>query len=103
MKSAIKVMIKEQISVDLALRDSASAFFDYLESIPQKEIVVDFSSIKSISRSFAHEYITRKNNSKKSITETSVPENVKKMFYVIEQPTEKMLVFDLRNVKAVAL
>ena len=50
------IMIKERISVDLALRDSVGIFFDYLESIPQKEITVDFSNIKSISRSFSHEY-----------------------------------------------
>ncbi len=103
MKPAIKIMIKEQISVDLALRDSADTFFDYLESIPQKEIIVDFNSVKSISRSFAHEYITRKNQSKKSITETNVPDNVKKMFKVIEQPAEKTLVFDLRTVRAITL
>jgi hypothetical protein len=103
MKSTIKVMVKEQISVDLALRHSAAAFLDYLESVPQKEVIVDFSGINSISRSFAHEYLTRKNNSKKNITEINVPENVKKMFYVIEQPTEKSLVFDLRKVRAVTL
>lgn len=103
MKSAINVMIKEQISVDLALRDSVDIFFDYLDSIPQKEIVVDFNSVKSISRSFAHEYITRKNHSKKSITETNVPDNVKKMFYVVEQPAEKTLVFDLRTTRAITL
>lgn len=103
MKSTIKVMIKERISVDLALRDTADMFFDYLESIPQKEIIVDFNNIKSISRSFAHEYITRKNQSKKLITETNLPENVKKMFYVIEQPAEKTAVFDLRNAKAITL
>ncbi len=102
MKSAI-VMIKEQISVDLALRDSADIFFDYLESIPQKDIIVDFNSVKSISRSFAHEYVTRKNRSKKIIIETNVPENVRKMFHVVEQPAEKTLVFDLRTVRAVTL
>ena len=97
------IIIKERISVDLALRNSADIFFDYLESNPQKEIIVDFNGIKSISRSFAHEYITRKNQSKKSITETNVSENVKKMFYVVEQPAEKTLIFDLRTARTATL
>lgn len=103
MKSTTKIMIKESVSVDLALRDSADAFFDSLESLPQKEIIVDFSAIKSISRSFAHEYITRKNQSKKNISETNVPENVRKMFQVVEQPKEKTLVFDMRFARAIPL
>jgi len=103
MKSTIKLMIKEQISVDLALRDSADTFFDYVESIPQREIVIDFNHVKSISRSFAHEYLTRKNHSKKNVTEINVPDNVKKMFYVVEQPAEKTLIFDLRKIKSITL
>jgi len=103
MKSPTKILIKEQISVDLALRNTVTVFFEHLELLPEKEIIIDFADVKSISRSFAHEYLTRKNQSKKNIIETNVPENVKKMFQIVEQPSDKTLIFDLRSIRAVPL
>ena len=103
MKSTTKILIKEHISVDLALRNSAAAFFEYLDTLPEQEIIINFVGVKSISRSFAHEYITRKNQSKKTIIETNISENVKKMFQVVEHPRDKSLVFDLRLIRATPL
>ena len=37
------------------------------------------------------------------IIETNVPENIKKMFEVVEQPTEKKVLLDLRTIRAVTL
>ncbi len=95
--------MKEKVSVDLALRDSARVFFDYLESLPSEEVIVDFKDIISISRSFAHEYTTRKKISHKNIKEVNVPLNVRKMFSIVEEPREKLAVFDVRMVRAVSL
>lgn len=103
MKSTTKILIKERVSVDLALRNSADDLFEYLESLPEKEIIIDFVGVKSISRSFAHEYFTKKNQSKKSIIEINVPENVKKMFRVVEQPRDKTLAFDIKSIRAISL
>lgn len=75
-----EVFIAAEVSPDLALRNTASGFIDQLESRPEYEVVVDFSNVRSISRSFAHEYQTRKIRSRKVITETNVPTNVSKMF-----------------------
>ena len=77
------VKIKDEISSDLALRQNASSFFTKLEALYENEIYVDFDCILSISRSFAHEYITRKLKSSKKIIEINVPDNVHKMFKVI--------------------
>lgn len=98
-----KIRIREQISVDLALRDSASALFNRFELLSTKEVIIDFKGVKSISRSFAHEYITKKKNSSKNILEINIPENVRKMFDVVKHPKEKTLVFDLKKVKAATL
>jgi hypothetical protein len=77
------VRIRDEISPDLAFRTSALPFFERLENMQEEEIQVDFSDILSISRSFAHEYDTRKNQSKKKITEINLPDNVEKMFRII--------------------
>ena|SRR3989338_4872014 len=97
------IIIKELIAVDLALRSSAENLFNHLEELSEKQIIVDFTGVKSISRSFAHEYFIRKNQSKKTISEINVPENVKKMIRIVEQPHDKTLIFDMKSIKAIAL
>ena len=46
------IMISERVSNDLALRDIADALFDDIESLKESEIVIDFSEVTSITRSF---------------------------------------------------
>lgn len=78
--SKYEVSIASAISQDLALRDIAGGFFNDLERRREDRIVVDFSGVKTISRSFAHEYQTRKKCSSKAVIEVNVPDNVGKMF-----------------------
>lgn len=68
------------VAPDLALRDIASRFFDGIESRPEGKIIIDFSGVESISRSFAHEYLVRRGRSAKTFVEVNVPDNVSKMF-----------------------
>ena len=95
--------MKEKISVDLALRDSAREFFEFLESLPSEEVVLDFKDVLSISRSFAHEFVDRKRSSAKKIREINVPQNVRKMFAVVEEPRKKQHIFNTRVIRAVSL
>lgn len=83
------VRIREAVSEDLALRDSANRFFDEIEGYPEAAIAIDFRGIRSISRSFAHQYMTRKHQSTKSISEANVPQNVNSMFRVVSEPAPK--------------
>jgi hypothetical protein len=78
-----QINIVSMISADLALRHAADSFFSKLELLPDDNLVVSFSGVRSISRSFAHEYTLRKKKSTKKITESDVPLNVKKMFQLI--------------------
>jgi len=103
MTSSIKILIKEQVAVDLALRDSAVAFFKFINSLKEEHIIVDFKDIKSISRSFAHEYYTQKSRSTKNISEANVPENVRKMFEVVAAPSVKIPIFDVKTVRVATL
>ena len=64
--------------------DKMKLILDQLEIIPEDKIQIDFSNICSIRRSFAHQFITRKNRSHKTITEINMSENVEKMFRIID-------------------
>lgn len=94
------IKIKEEVSSDLAFRESASSFFRKLEALNEKEIQIDFDGVLSISRSFAHEYTTRKTKSNKNIIEINVPDNVNKMFKVINNRT-KLLDLDSMKVETI--
>ena len=50
----------------------------------ENKMQIDFSDVLSISRSFAHQYVTRRKKSQKRITEINLPENVEKMFRVVD-------------------
>ncbi len=97
------VRMRESVSEDLALRDSANRFFDEIEPYPVAALVVDFTGVKSISRSFAHQYITRKNSSPLTISETNIPQNVENMFRVVSEPAPKPRLVDLRSIKVVSI
>jgi len=53
------IRISEKVSKDLALRDIADALFDDIESLTESAVVIDFSEVTSIARSFAHQYSLR--------------------------------------------
>lgn len=96
------IHIKDEILSDLALRDMADSFFDQLEIMPEDNIQIDFSNICSISRSFAHQFITRKNTTRKTITEINMPENVQKMFRVIHNEiSNKSKLLDMESMQVI--
>lgn len=103
MNSSNKIEIAKIISENLALRDLAAGFFDNLEKTKEKQITIDFKKVKSISRSFAQEYLTRKNSSKKDINEANVPENVEKMFEIINETGKRTPLIDLKTVKIICI
>ncbi|MDG6223007.1 MAG: DUF4325 domain-containing protein [Candidatus Bathyarchaeota archaeon] len=86
------ISIKEAVSPDLALRNSAQNFFKRIERLENNKIVVDFTDVKTITRSFADEYLNHKKSSKKEIIDVNVPENVAKMFAVVKKKPEKFAV-----------
>lgn len=94
-----KIFIVEKLSPDLALRDNADRLFDSFES----DTLIDFKNVKSISRSFAHQYQLRKNKFSKKIIEKNVPTNVKKMFKIVENPQKKEQLIDLTKLKPISI
>lgn len=77
------ISIKENISPNLVIRKNAISFFDTkIECIFLNDIKIDFSEVKSISHSFAHQYITNKRKSSKKIEEINMNENVSKIMEI---------------------
>lgn len=85
----MKLDIAKKVSEVLSLRDAADDFFDAIEKSSDASITVNFSNVSFMSRSFAHQYLTRKKQSAKKITETNLPENIRKMFDVVKRPGKK--------------
>ncbi len=80
------LMIRNVLSQHLALRDNADYLFGIIEREPSQVVTVDFSGIRSISRSFAHQYLIRKKKvSSKKVHEANVPESVQKLFDIINE------------------
>ncbi len=98
-----KIFVKKTVFTDLALRSSADAFFNHLEILKDKELVLDFKGVKSISRSFAHQYLLRKKTSRKNISEVNVPKTVKLMFKAVENPMKKPHLVDFHAFKVIPI
>lgn len=90
-------IITEILSPDLALRESAARLFDQFEGVKDSKIAVDFAGVKSITRSFAHEYCRRKSESAKRISEMHVAANIQRTMTAASQtskPRSKSLEMD---------
>jgi hypothetical protein len=96
----MKIIVKKYIP-ELVLRKRADAFFDYLESLPETEIELNFIDLDSISRSFAHQYKLRLNQSPKKIKELNVSNNLKLMFNIVESSKERSYRFDFSKAKEI--
>ena len=100
------IEIKDIISTDLALREMADMFFTKLELLTDDEISISFANIRSISRSFAHQFIVRRKLSKKKIQEVNLPPHVQKMFTLVEQSVpghQSRKVLDLDSMQTVTV
>ncbi len=65
LSSEIVLRLAEFISENLAFRDSVDNLFSYIASLEETNIIIDFLGVKSITGSFAHQYIINKKRAKK--------------------------------------
>ena len=70
----------------LALRNNADLLFDSIDKSKERDVVVYFSDIKFMSRSFAQQYCLRKKQSSKTVKKVNVPKEVDKMFCLVKKP-----------------
>ena len=95
--------IINEISKDLALRNTAESLFNKIQESIDDECIIDFSNVNSISRSFAHEYLTKKDSIDKKISEINVPVTVEKMFYIVKNSTDKPRLIEVDHSQVVTI
>lgn len=78
-----RIIVKDVLSEDLLLRDVVGNLFKRINLVKSKEVILDFKGVKSISRSFAQEYLNNKITLSKKLKEENVSLNLKKMFHVV--------------------
>ncbi len=79
-----KVKIEQELNKKLSRRSTARSFFKNLD-ISFPKIIIDFTNVEFISRSFAQEYIYQKNNIDTEIIETNMVNFVENMMNVVEE------------------
>ena len=70
---------------------TAKELFEEINSSPNPNIIIDFSGVIMIGRSFTQEYIYQKNKSDKNVYEENIPEEIQKMFDVVKKDYEWFL------------
>ena len=94
----IELMISREIHPNLGIKGGAKIFFDFIESLPQSNILINFEGSEFMSRSFAQEYIKQRRSTNKHIEETKVPENIRSMLKLVENsnnPTTRHIIKNL--------
>lgn len=99
MSSHERIVVKDLLSEDLAMRASAADLFKAIESTHSAYVEIDFSGIRSCTRSFADEYDTLKHHSSKTIRETNMPTPVHQLLMAVANPKKKDQVVDIERLK----
>lgn len=81
----ITLSLRERFSSNLAFRHSADDLFEYIRGLNTTKVMIDFTGVESITRSFAHQYIVNKTKSDKQIIECDIPLKIKPMFELVER------------------
>lgn len=80
----MKIKISEKIHPNLGMNQAAEELFNEINNENVDEIFIDFSNVVFMSRSFTQEYLFQKLTSDKNIVELKVPEDIQKMFDVVD-------------------
>lgn len=88
----LKINIQERISKNLGMNSSARTLFEEINNSPANIVMIDFSNVLVMSRSFTQEYLSQKFYTDKQIIEENVPEDVKLMFDVVKKDFKNVTV-----------
>ncbi len=83
-----RVKVKDRL-LRLSLRETCDDLFRYIESLPEKHIIVDFEGFDYCSRSFVHQYLMNKEKSNKRIEEVNMSRFLTDMFSVVKRQIER--------------
>jgi hypothetical protein len=86
-ESTPTIWIQREVGPLLMLRSTVKTLFDKLESVEQDRVILDFSNVEFMSRSFADEYLTAKKLMSKRIAEQHLPLEVRRMLEIVGNPS----------------
>ena len=95
------ILVNKLFSQDLALRDSANHLFKKISKF--REVTVDFCGVRSMTRSFAHQYVTNKSATSTRLKEVNVSAGLKQMFELAERPVAVANHASQKKVKVMSL
>jgi len=95
------IWIADHVFRHLAFRESADDLFSYISSLEESDVIIDFSGVESITRSFAHQYLKNKDMSKKRIIERNIPSNVIQMFELVKKQKSERVRIDAEPIEVV--
>ncbi len=80
--SEIEIFLEKEIDPDLGSRNKIEELFKNISSDVSK-VVMNFTGVKFMGRSFAQEYLNQKNKASFEVVEVNVPDDVQKLFDII--------------------
>ena len=80
-----RLRIHDKLGGLLMLRSTVGPLFQQIDQLQSKRVVIDFSDVEFVSRSFADEYLSAKAASKKQVEETSVPLEARRMLELVSR------------------
>lgn len=80
--SEIEIFLEKEIDSDLGSRNKIEELYQNINKDVSK-VVMNFTGVKFMGRSFAQEYLNQKDKADFEVVEVNVPEDVQKLFNVI--------------------
>ncbi len=84
-----KILLSQKFGDNIFTRNTISSFFERINDMKEKEIVLNFKGVKFISRSCADEYLKQKEKVKKKIMEVNMSQEVCSMFNAVRNQYKK--------------
>ncbi|GBC73850.1 hypothetical protein HRbin04_01257 [archaeon HR04] len=86
--NVVVIRLKDRVP-RLDMRITCNKLFDYIESLPNTNIIVDFTGFDIATRSFIHQYIIRKEKSEKRIEEINLSPTIEGLFKIVKKQIEE--------------
>ena len=84
----ITIILEKEIGKELGIRSKIEDLFSSIDSNTTK-VIMDFTNIEFMGRSFAQEYLNRKHFAPFEVIEKNVPKDIQKMFDIILELNHK--------------
>lgn len=98
-KATTRILITEILSEDLMWRSNAKLLFELVDATETEKVILDFSEVKSITRSFANEYFILKKFTEKTVVEENINSFIRKMLDYASQEYSSVQVHYAKHIE----